>query len=80
MSARRSGLSPALIGVLAVVVAAQSMVLFLLLVVPPDKDPILGSLRQSQIVSRVIEICLPAAATSHLLPNSFSRSASFSST
>ncbi len=62
MSARRSGLSPALISVLALVVVAQSAVLFLLLMVPPEQDPILGSLRQSQLVSRVIEICLPAKA------------------
>ncbi len=62
MRARRSGLSTALIGLLALVVVVQSAVLFLLLMVPPDKDPILGTLRESQLVSRVIEICLPAAA------------------
>lgn len=62
MSARRSGLSPALIGVLALIVMAQSAVLFLLLMVPPEKDPILGSLRESQLVSRVIEMCLPETA------------------
>ncbi|MDO9588609.1 MAG: hypothetical protein Q8R45_11305 [Brevundimonas sp.] len=62
MSVRRSGLSPALIVVLAMVVLAQSAVLFLLLVVPPEQDPILGVVRQSQLVTRVIEICLPAAA------------------
>jgi len=46
-------------GVLALIVVAQSAVLFLLLMVPPEKDPILGSLRESRLVSRVIEICLP---------------------
>jgi hypothetical protein len=55
-------MSPALISLLALVVVAQSAVLFLLLMVPAEKDPILGPLRQSQVVSRVIEICLPAAA------------------
>ena len=59
MSARRAGLSPILMGVLALIVVAQSAVLFLLLMVPPEKDPILGSLRESRLVSRVIEICLP---------------------
>ena len=62
MRTRRSGLSPALIGLLALVVVVQSAVLFLLLMVPADKDPNLGTLRESQLVSRVIEICLPAAA------------------
>jgi hypothetical protein len=55
-------MSPALISLLALVVVVQSAVLFLLLMVPADKDPILGTLRESQLVSRVIEICLPAAA------------------
>lgn len=59
MRARRTGLSPALIGVLALVVLAQSAVLFLLLVVPPERDPILGGLRESRIVDQVIEMCLP---------------------
>lgn len=62
MRTRRFGMSPALISLLALVVVAQSAVLFLLLLVPAEKDPILGSLRQSQVVSRVIEICLPATA------------------
>lgn len=62
MNARRSRLSPALIGVLAMTVVAQSAVLFLLLMVPPERDPILGSLRRSQLVRQVVEICLPAAA------------------
>jgi hypothetical protein len=56
-------MSPALISLLALVVVVQSAVLFLLLMVPPEKDPILGSLRQTAVVSRVIEICLPAAAS-----------------
>jgi hypothetical protein len=56
-------MSPALISLLALVVVVQSAVLFLLLMVPPEKDPILGSLRQTPVVSRVIEICLPAAAS-----------------
>lgn len=60
MSVRRSGLTPALIGILALVVLAQAAVLFLLLVVPPEKDPILGPLRESRLVTRVIEICRPA--------------------
>ncbi len=62
MSVRRSGLSPVLMVVLAVVVLAQSTVLFLLLVVPPEKDPVLGGLRQSRLVTQVVEMCLPAAA------------------
>ncbi len=62
MSVRRSGLSPALMVVLAVVVLAQSTVLFLLLVVPPEKDPVLGGLRQSRLVTQVVEMCLPAGA------------------
>jgi len=61
MNARRPGLSPTLIGVLAGVVLGQSAVLFLLLAVPPEQDPILGPLRQSRIVGHVIEMCLPAA-------------------
>jgi hypothetical protein len=61
MNARRPGLSPVLTGVLALVVLGQSAVLFLLLVVPPERDPILGHLRESRIVSQVIEMCLPAA-------------------
>jgi hypothetical protein len=60
MSVRRSGLTPALIGILALVVLAQAAVLFFLLVVPPEKDPILGPLRESRLVTRVIEICRPA--------------------
>ncbi len=63
MRTRRFGMSPALISLLALVVVVQSAVLFLLLMVPPEKDPILGSLRQTAVVSRVIEICLPAAAS-----------------
>lgn len=62
MKARRPGLSPTLIGVLALVVLAQSAVLFLLLMVPPEQDPILGPLRESRIVGQVIEMCLPATA------------------
>lgn len=62
MRTRRFGMSPALISLLALIVVAQSAVLFFLLMVPPEKDPILGPLRQSPVVSRVIEICLPAAA------------------
>ncbi len=61
MNARRHGLSPTLIGVLSLVVLGQSAVLFLLLVVPTDQDPILGRLRESRIVGHVIEMCLPAA-------------------
>ena len=61
MKARRPGLSPTLIGVLALVVLAQSAVLFLLLMVPPEQDPILGRLRESRVVGQVIEMCLPAA-------------------
>lgn len=60
MSTRRSGLTPALIILLALVVLAQATVLFLLLVVPPEDDPVLGSLRESRLVTRVIEICRPA--------------------
>lgn len=62
MSVRRSGLSPALMVVLALVVLAQSTVLFLLLVVPPEQDPLLGGLRQSRLITQVVEMCLPAAA------------------
>ncbi len=62
MSVRRSGLSPALMVALALVVLAQSTVLFLLLVVPPEQDPVLGGLRQSRLVTQVVEMCLPAAA------------------
>lgn len=59
MSVRRSGLTPALIGILALVVLAQAAVLFLLLAVPPENDPILGPLRESRLITRVIEICRP---------------------
>ncbi|MBA3051178.1 MAG: hypothetical protein KKE42_11205 [Alphaproteobacteria bacterium] len=62
MSVRRSGLSPALMVILALVVLVQSTVLFLLLMVPPEQDPVLGALRQSRLVTRVVEMCLPAAA------------------
>jgi len=62
MSVRRSGLSPALMVVLALVVLVQSTVLFLLLMVPPEQDPLLGELRQSRLVTQVVEMCLPAAA------------------
>lgn len=62
MSVRRSGLSPALLVVLALVVLVQSTVLFLLLMVPPEQDPVLGGLRQSRLVTQVVELCLPAAA------------------
>ncbi|TAJ66146.1 hypothetical protein [Brevundimonas sp.] len=62
MSVRRSGLSPALLVVLALVVLVQSTVLFLLLMVPPEQDPFLGGLRQSRLVTQVVEMCLPAAA------------------
>lgn len=59
---RRSGLTPALVGLLALVVLAQATVLFLLLIVPPERDPVLGPLRESRLVARMIEICRPAAA------------------
>lgn len=62
MSVRRSGLSPALMVVLALVVLAQSAVLFLLLMVPPEQDPVLGGLRPSRLVTQVVEMCLPAGA------------------
>lgn len=62
MSVRRSGLSPALMVVLALVVLVQSTVLLLLLMVPPEQDPLLGELRQSRLVTQVVEMCLPAAA------------------
>jgi len=48
--------------ILALVVLVQSTVLFLLLMVPPEQDPVLGALRQSRLVTRVVEMCLPAAA------------------
>ena len=59
MSTRKSGLGPALMGLLSVVVLVQSAALAWVVLGSPDRQAILADLRDRP-VETVVAMCLPA--------------------
>jgi len=61
MTTRKSGLGPALMVLLSIVVLIQSAVLAWMVLQSPDRQAILADLR-SRPVETVVDMCLPAEA------------------